>query len=465
MTALDKSTRRKIFYGMILLFAGIVPLALLYSRGYIVDVRRRGLVATGGIFVKTVQPGTKVYIDAEFSKETAFISHGALITNLLPRRYTVRVEKDGYRPWQKVVRVSNEEVLEFRDIFLPPATVTPAFVFNLRRQLPTRLGLIAGRPEVGVALGDPTGPYTVFAVDPATHLAPVNLVKVSRWFWDERAKAYFIGRRDGESRMRWYRLSMSGSSPGKEELISFRGLPQDFSADSVFPNPDATNELYFLAGGALFLQGKSSVPLPIAEQVHAYTVTPDHIYFMTKNGFFVGSNLNGGEAKILGRKGLFLSDDFPATLMPLPEGNVAVLDSAGGLFVYRPERDAELTFVGGNVMGFDTSGRGDRMLFWEANRIWVYWLRDNRRQPFDLAGSKRQVFYSNTPLQQAFLNTAGSHVYFSTSDRIQMVEVDDRAGVNAYDLVTAPISSFALDKNAMTLYWVEGQAMFRAGVE
>src|SRR3989338_4740166 len=112
MSALDKSTRRKIFYGMVALFAIIVPFALLYSRGYIVDLQSRGFVATGGIFVKTTQSGAKVFIDDEFSKETSFLLHGALMTNLLPRRYTVRVEKEGYQPWQKMVRVANGEVLE-----------------------------------------------------------------------------------------------------------------------------------------------------------------------------------------------------------------------------------------------------------------------------------------------------------------------------------------------------------------
>ena len=142
-----------------------------------------------------------------------------------------------------------------------------------------------------------------------------------------------------------------------------------------------------------------------------------------------------------------------------------MIDSAGGLFVYRPERDTELTFVSGNVIGLDANGRGDRMLFWEANRLWVYWLTDNVRQPFDLAGSKRQIFYSDAPIQQAFLNTTGSHLFFSTSDRIQMVEVDDRAGVNAYDLVNGSIGSFAFDRNTRTLYWVEGQGLLRASVE
>ena len=42
MSALEKSTRRKIFYGMVLLFAVVAPVALLYSRGYVFDRERRG---------------------------------------------------------------------------------------------------------------------------------------------------------------------------------------------------------------------------------------------------------------------------------------------------------------------------------------------------------------------------------------------------------------------------------------
>lgn len=464
MVALERSTRRKIFYLMVLTFALIAPIALLYSRGYILDFRKRGLVQTGGVFVKAFQSEVKVFIDSEFKNETAFISRGTLITNLLPKRYTVRVEKEGFRAWQKVVRVSSQEVLEFRNVLLPPATITPRVVFNTRQRSPARLIPLAGRPEFGVVLGEPAPPATVFIVDPATHRARINFIQVSEWSWDQSSRTFTIARR-GEGRTQWYRLAFSADGSAQEVPITFRGLPAGFSAERVTPHPTAQEQLYFFAGGALFLQARSSVPVPIAEQLHTYAVAPEHLYFISKNGFFVESDLEGREAKILGRKGLFLNDERPAEIVSLPTGDVLVLDSAGGLFLYQAGRDQELELIVGNVSGVDFSENGERLLIRDEHRVWMYWLRDNQEQPFDLARTKRQIFYSDEPIRQAFLTARGSHVLLAAPRSIRMTEVDDRGSTNTYTLVEAPIDGFVFDRENLVFYWLQGSTIYQGSLQ
>lgn len=465
MVALEKSIRRRIFYAMVLAFAVLAPLAILYSQGYLVDFRSRGLVATGGIFVKPVQAGARVFVDSELKKELSFIARGALITDLLPRRYTVRVEKDGRRPWQKVVRVTDEEVLEFRGVLLPPATVTPRVIFTTRRAPGGSVRTVAGKPELALETGGRTGPSTVFVINPAARLAPTTLIQVRHWSWDSASESFTIGRSPEEGRMRWYRLAYRADGSSREEAVIFRGLPEGFSAERLTPHPSDPEAVYFFAGGALFLQGRSSVPVPIAEQLHTYAVTPDQLYFISKNGFFVASDLDGREAKVLGRKGLYLSHDQPVEIVASPRSDVAVRDSAGGLFLFQPERDQELELIAASVSGFDFDAAGDRLLYWDQNRLWIYWLRDNPRQPFDLARSRKQISFSAEPIRQASLNAEGTHVFFSTPKGIRMTEVDDRGSVNSYDLVSGDIPSFALDKEQLVLYWVEGTRLLGADLK
>ncbi len=464
MPALEKPLRRKIFYLMVALFGVVAPLIVLYSQGYIVDFKSRGFVSTGGIFVKTSQPGARVLVDAERSGETSFISHGALVTNLLPKRYTVRVEKDGFQPWSKVVRVSDQEVLEFRNVFLPPASITPTAVFRTPRNLPARLVALEGRSEVAVESGRADQPTSVFIVDLEERLARINIPRVSRWFWDAAAQQFVIGRAS-DGQLHWSRLAWSPDGAAKEEPVAFRGLPAGFSAERIQPHPRDPGEFYFSAGGALFLQSRSSVPIPIAEQLHAYAVTREHIYFVSKNGFFVESDLNGQSTKILGRKGLFLDADQPARIIASPDGDVAVLDSAGGLFLYQPAYDQELQLISGNVRGIDFSANGDRALFWDEHRFWIYWLKDNAEQPFDLRRTKKPVFSTEAPILQASLDVKGTHILYATKDGIRMSEVDDRGGVNAYTLVAEPVSTFALDKQELALYWLRGPLLFRANLK
>ncbi len=463
MSALDRTTRRKIFYAMAALFAIVAPLTLLYSQGYVFDFRRGGFVATGGVFVKTVQSGAKVFVDSEFSKETSFIARGALVTNLLPRRYTVRVEKDGYQPWIKTVRVSNEEVLEFRNVLLPRADISARILFRGRAGTPSRALPLAGRSELVLERGASGKPLTLTILDPKSGAILDQLERVTKWAWDERSGMFIVGR-FAEGRMRWYRGVLLPGGGVRETPLEFRGLPAGFSADRVQLHPTEPDWFYFSAGGALFLQGRAAVPVAIAEQIHAFALSREHLYFITRNGFFAESDLTGGDTKLLGRKGLLLDEAAPAEMAVGPGGDVALRDAASGLFVYRPGRSPELEFVAGGVKGFDFSSSGDHMLLWDDRRLGVYWLKDNPLQPFELAGTKKYFFTADEPILRAYLNAAGMHAFYMTGRAIRMVELDDRANVNSYDLVRADAGSFALDRESLTLYWLQGALLSAASV-
>lgn len=467
MPALQRSTRRTLFYALAFLFLAIVPFMLLYSQGYVLDLaslRSPRLLPTGGVFVKTVQPGVKVFIDEAYKRETAFISRGALITGLEPRRYTIRAEKEGYQQWAKIVRVPDESVLEFRNVYLPPATVAARSVYTLRQSVAGAVVALDGRPEVGLEVGEPSQPRTLVVLDPSTGRTTGQIHRVSRWSWDGRTRTFLIGRsRDG--RMRWYRATLGPAGSAIEQPIAFRGLPAGFSTELLTPHPERSGELYFFAGGVLFLQGRSSVPVPIAEQIHAYAVTPERIYFVSKTGFFVESDLDGQNAKILGRKGLVFGEGEPVSIIPSPAGDIAIIDAAGGLFLYQPGRDTELGFIAGNVAGIDFSAEGDRMLFWEHSRLSIYWLRDNPRQPFDLARTRKFVFTASDPIVSARLNAEGTYAFYATAKGMRMVETDDRGGTNSYDLVRSPIQSFILDTSSLTLAWISGSVLYRASLK
>lgn len=462
MTALDKSTRRKIFYTMVLLFMVFVPLILLYSRGYIFDFKESGLELTGGIFVKTVQPDVKVFVDSNLENETSFISRGTLITGLLPRRYAVRAEKAGFQPWEKTVRVNDEEVVEFRNVLLPPATITPAAVFSTGKgAAPSRLAFLTGRSEIAMEIGDPAKPVSVFIVNPETNASAVTINRVSYWSWSEETQAFIIGRK-AQGKMLWYRLYLQPSGTSAEEPISFRGLPKGFSANLVTPHPTIPRAFYFFAGGVLFLQDTSSVPTPIAEGVLAYAVAPTHLYFISKTGFLIESNLAGGNTHILGRKGLFLTESDPPQMLTSLNGDVALLDSAGGLFLYQPDRDQEIQLVAANVKGLEFSTNGDRMLYRDSNHIWLYWLGDNPDQPFDLARTKKQILSSDDPILRTAFIENGAYYFFSTRNGVFLSETDIRGSTNTYRLVNNPVGSFAIDGGNNILYWTDGGRLLKA---
>lgn len=89
----------------ILIVFGATFAAILYGRGYRVTFNdSNGISGTGILVLNSFPEGARVYIDDNLTTATDNT------INLSPGDYTVRIEKDGYYPWQKYVLVRREEV-------------------------------------------------------------------------------------------------------------------------------------------------------------------------------------------------------------------------------------------------------------------------------------------------------------------------------------------------------------------
>ncbi len=149
---MTKYTRRKLFYLLVAAFLMIAPLLIAYALGYTLDLAKRDVKKTGGIFIKSKVPRLAIFLNGSFAKETSLISGGALLTDITPGTYLLRIEKADHGPWSKTVTVVPEIVTELRGILLIPhislvatttkkelapftATSTPsAYVFSLDKK-------------------------------------------------------------------------------------------------------------------------------------------------------------------------------------------------------------------------------------------------------------------------------------------------------------------------------------------
>ncbi len=121
---MTRYTRRIFFYSAVVLFALLAPLIIAYSLGYTFDVGTRSLEQTGGIFIKSKTPRMSVFLDGVFIKETSYFSGGALLTEITPGVHHLRLEKTGYHPWSKTIKVDPSLVTDFRNVLLisdPPS--------------------------------------------------------------------------------------------------------------------------------------------------------------------------------------------------------------------------------------------------------------------------------------------------------------------------------------------------------
>lgn len=110
--------RRFLFSFSVLAFIVIAFVTLLYAQGYRIS-DNLGLKKTGGLYIGASEQNMQIYINNRFRKKTSLLQRSLFIQNLAPATYMVRVEKDGYSPWQKQLPVLEEYVTEAKAFLVP----------------------------------------------------------------------------------------------------------------------------------------------------------------------------------------------------------------------------------------------------------------------------------------------------------------------------------------------------------
>src|SRR3990167_8039556 len=120
MQRMTQRTRTALFFTLVLLFCVATPALILYSLGYRVDWREGKVAQTGGLYGKTAPANAAVSINGKEEKKTDFLFGELFLDNLLPGTYRVRIEKEGYKPWQKNLPVQEKQVTEAKNVMLFP---------------------------------------------------------------------------------------------------------------------------------------------------------------------------------------------------------------------------------------------------------------------------------------------------------------------------------------------------------
>jgi len=123
-------TRRYIFWIFLALFLVIGAGAVFYSAGWRISARNceteniwecLDIERTGAVFLETKQKGISISVNEKiFKDKPGIIQTGTLIKNLFPGEYSVKIEKDGYKAWEKKVEVEPQLVSRLSGIILVP---------------------------------------------------------------------------------------------------------------------------------------------------------------------------------------------------------------------------------------------------------------------------------------------------------------------------------------------------------
>lgn len=103
-----------------------------------------------------------------------------------------------------------------------------------------------------------------------------------------------------------------------------------------------------------------------------------------------------------------------------------------------------------------------KQLFWDANEIWVYYLKDIETEPRHQAGEKELIFKSSPEINQALWYEDFEHIIFSVGEQIKFAELDGRDYRNIIDFVKG--EKFIYNKTDKNLYFLNNNHLYKVQV-
>ncbi len=118
--------RRLLFAFFVLIFIILVPLVLIYATGHTINWRRFSLEKTGTVLVNSEPSGATIYIDgktiedplSQFFNPESSLKTQARVKDLLPGQHSLRLELNGYWPWENTFNLAPGEAVNFGTVIL-----------------------------------------------------------------------------------------------------------------------------------------------------------------------------------------------------------------------------------------------------------------------------------------------------------------------------------------------------------
>lgn len=98
----------------LLVIAAVAGVAILLARGYTFSPAEKRIVGTGIITVSSEPDAASVFVDGHLTTAT-----NATVASLTPKKYSVKVVKEGFIPWEKEVIVKEGLVSELKITLFP----------------------------------------------------------------------------------------------------------------------------------------------------------------------------------------------------------------------------------------------------------------------------------------------------------------------------------------------------------
>lgn len=430
---LTRTTRRLVFYALILAFLAIGTTAVFYAQGYRLDPTTFRVQKIGAVYVRTFPADARISVGGESAERSfAFFDTGVFVSGLFPKRYDVVAERDGYLPWRRLVDVEPSRVVELKYVVLVP-------------NIPT-----------AITAGD-IADFRMIGQTPLTQNASGTLVwnggripgdRADGWTDDENRLLTRVNR-TGE--YHWTDLG-NGSSTALNPLLTRVGIRPDRAV--VLPDPRNSSRVVVHAPGGVSLYELQTNRLTRIATTTILALTPERLA-RSRTRFAFISHATAATSSVLyltdagsgvsATSSVDISEDI-ARLAWATDEILVLLSPDGTLYLYRPSSG---TLVGRaeTVRDFSLSPDGSMLAALENQSIELFSLTDEdywRLNAPDTSSITKLSWYRDN-----------RHLFLHYPDRVLFLDLDDRSLQNLIPVAETASASYDAEDN-MLYYLADG---------
>jgi hypothetical protein len=414
---MTKRARTILFSVCTILFLLIAPTITLYSMGYRIDFELKKFVQTGGFYFKVVPKNVQILIDGKTKKKTNFLSSSILIDNLLPKKYEVQIKKEGYLPWEKTLEIKEKGVTEAKNIVLIPekprfeirGNEVENFFFSLDGKK------IIVKDEEGLKFFDTERNIKNYLIEAATK------EKIEELIFSPDSQKLLL-KINSEFKF----LDLTKFPPSS---ITLDFLDPEIKEISFHPKD--SSKIFFLKDSELFEADlEKDTVFPFDKGILTYKISGGNIYYLDNSGFLFKNDFAQKIKEKINEMAFKIKDKANYQLEIF--GNFIFLKENETLFLFNQDSNSFEKFFE-PIKSLKISPDSKKLVYFSDYEIWLLFLEDSFDQPWKKVKEKVFLTRFSEKIEDLFWYTA-HYLIFNTDSKTKIVEIDDRDGINIYDL-------------------------------
>lgn len=437
-------TRRFLFYGLFIIFIPLSIAIILYSTGWQLNAEEcsnvqllncLGIRKTGAVYIETKPKNVKIEINGKiFADQAGLIQSGTLISNLPPKAYEVKIEKEKYLPYYKNITVQPSLVAELIDTVLIPEKINEEIIIKNKLK-GDRISAFDDNGEKLIIKNSKTEIYYLYNIkDPSFSLninVLLNNAKKNTLISKIAFYPYENGRLIIEENGSLYALDIAKR---KIEPLFFKNNGQN---GKIITWVIKSSNVYYIIEKAT-----SSKEITINKN---YQLNSFNLTFKRES----------------------LSLVLPENIKPSgkidvsnSEKEIAFIDSLDDLYILNIANN-EFKKIAHNAAFFAFSPDNKKIAFIDkSGQLNIYFIEDWYKNSAKKSGDVVRFTYTEKPseISNIYWYQSSYHLITGYENNIEFSEIDDRSPLNKYKLTEA--KDFYYDGKLSKIYFIKEEKLY-----